>query len=251
MNLLRAELIKFRSTASPWWLLGIALASAVGMAVLTGSYYEDIADSAAFANEDDLLANYFPQVYSSLPLLLLWILTVVCCTGEYRQGTIRSAFVMRPWRWDIYIGKTIFFLLMTAVAAIIIMFVAFFVLWSTSGADYFQPWSPTFLRSAGRNLLYTMIGVLVMVGLSFLLRNAAGTITLVVAWILVVESLVSIIPRIGDTMTKWMPFTSGQSWASPNAFTTAFSAPWNLLWYLIVALVVWLAGLVVLSKRDA
>lgn len=254
MNLLRAEFIKFRSTASPWWLLGIALVISAGLAALIGTFFESMAtETGGPVGEGDgpWISFMFTQLFSSLPLILVWVVTIVACTGEYRQGTIRSAFSMRPKRWDIYTAKTVFYVIMTAIASAVIIGVAFLILSMTSGVDYFQPWNTTVLATAGRSIVYAVLGVFLVVGLSFLLRNAAGAITLVVAWILVVESLVGVIPKIGNTLSKWMPFMNGQNWSAPTEFVSVLDSPWNIVWFAAVSLAVWLGGLLALVKRDA
>lgn len=242
MNLLRAELIKFRSLASVWWLLAIGLA----MAALMGSFHDEMPPTGAGPHE-----TLVGPLFTGLSLLLIWVVTIVTCTGEYRQGTIRNALSMRPKRWDVYLGKTVFYVLFTAVASIVVLFATFLLAFVISGDSDLAPWNGDVLGMFGKAVLYAAIGALAMIGASFLLRNAAGTIVLIVAWTQVIEGLVDIIPKVGQDIGKWMPFRNGADWVAENMFAETLDGPWNLLWFLLIAVVIWVAGLVVMLKRDA
>lgn len=246
MNLLRAELIKFRSLASVWWLLAISLGLGLAMAALMGSFLNEMPPTTAGSHEIVL-----GPLFTGLSLLLIWVATIVACTGEYRQGTIRNAFSMRPRRWDVYLGKTVFYVLFTVIASIVVLFATYLLAFAISGNSDLAPWNGDVLGVFGKALVYAAIGTLPMIGASFLLRNGAGTIVLVVAWTQVIEGLVDIIPKVGTDIGKWMPFRNGNEWAASSGFVEALDSPWNLLWFLLIAVIIWGAGLAVVLNRDA
>ena len=88
-------------------------------------------------------------------------------------------------------------------------------------------------------------------GLSLLLRNAAAAISLLLVWSLALESIIPSIPKVGETLADFMPFADGMSWALGTGAHNDWGSGINLLWYAVVCVVLWAAGLLVTMRRDA
>src|SRR5918999_2336837 len=84
----RMEWTKLCSLRSTWWVLGLTLAGAVGIAVAVGFNTKDAAG--------DLTNNALAGI--SLGLLLVGVLGVLAMTGEYSSGLIRATLAAIPNR---------------------------------------------------------------------------------------------------------------------------------------------------------
>ena len=58
---------------------------------------------------------------------------------------------------------------------------------------------------AGVGLVYALAAV-IAVAVGLLIRHSAGAVSLLLIYSLLVESLVALIPNVGDDIQKWMPF---------------------------------------------
>ncbi|WP_333618746.1 ABC transporter permease subunit [Dietzia sp.] len=259
MNLLKAEWIKATSLRSSWILLGISLVLALGMAALMAKFSgQEIEDAGGQSSQINFTAGGLVSAsYGSLAVLFVWVLALVLVTGEYRTGTIKSVFLMAPRRWDVYAVKTGFFAVLGAVVSFVFSLLCLLIAYAISGSGDLSPWTGGGLAAAGKYAVFVFISMFLMVGISAIIRNMAGTIVLVIAWIFIVESLVGTIPKIGEPIAKWMPFVNGMSWISGSdpaqgaVSTNALSSPGNILWFAVVCVVIWAAGLFVLRSRDA
>lgn len=256
MNLLRAEWIKSKSVLSTWVLLAITFVITLGLAGLM-SYLQtlDIEDADGNAAMMEFSAgDMVGSTYGSFPVLLVWVTAIVLICGEYRSGTIKNVFAVAPKRWDVYLVKTGFLVVAGAVISFVFTFLALLLATLVTGSDSLAPWSGDGMVANLRFTAYVAVAMLAMVGISFLLRNVAGTITLVIGWVFIIESVLSSLPRVGDAIGAWMPFQDGLAWATDSAgseFSKAFDTPANIIWFIVFSLILWAAGLVALHKRDA
>lgn len=256
MNLLRAEWIKSKSVLSTWVLLAIALVITLGLAGLM-SYLQtlDIEESSVDSSQFEFSAGEMVgSTFGSFPAMLIWVVAIVLICGEYRSGTIKNVFAVAPRRWDVYLVKTGFFVVAGAVISFVFTFLALILTFLVTGSDSLAPWSGDALLANLRFAVFMAVSMLSMVGISFLLRNVAGTITLVIGWVFIIESVLSNLPRVGDAIGSWMPFQNGMTWAMDQAGTglaKSFDDPANILWFIVFSLILWTAGLFALYKRDA
>lgn len=240
MNLLAVERIKLFSTRSPWWCMVVALALTVGFSALLASLYEGTMSITA------------TQSGSQLGLMVVMVLAALSVTTEYRFGTIRSTFLAVPGRTPALLAKTA----VVGILALLIGEVAAFGSLGVSGlfasdSDLAFGGAADWRQVAGVGLVY-MLGAVLAVGVGILLRQSAGAITLLLLWPLLVEGLVTLIPRIGVDLGKWMPFSTTDVFLQPEAPVGAPLGPWGSLGYFaVVACGVLIAGLVTAKYRDA
>lgn len=100
-QLLRAELLKVRTTIVPWALLGAMALLVVALVVLV------------VANGDDETLSGENGVRSVLPLggsiayLFVLAVSIIGMAGEYRHGTIGHTLLAAPERWQVIAAKVI------------------------------------------------------------------------------------------------------------------------------------------------
>lgn len=99
MTLLKSEWIKLTTTKSAYWLYGLGVLLAVGLAAMIGQFEsassgEPVA-GAPGGGGDPLFAITGVSVFT---IFLVWIAAIVAVTGEYRFHTIKTTFLGAPNR---------------------------------------------------------------------------------------------------------------------------------------------------------
>ena len=242
-SVLRAERIKFFSTRSPWWCAALASVIAIGFGMLISG--------TAPAGENRI---YFTLAGMQFALVLVLVMAAIAVTSEYRFGTIRTTFQTTADRTRVLWTKAGLVGAMGFVMGEVLAFATFFsarlvanddVLRLTTGDDW--------RMVAGHGVVYGLAAVIGL-GVGALVRQTAGAISLLLVWTLLVESLVQLIPNVGQDIGRLMPFTNGTLFAgSPE--TTGVIDPVGTLASLGIlagtALVIMLAATVVVRRRDA
>ncbi|RKT84536.1 ABC-2 type transport system permease protein [Saccharopolyspora antimicrobica] len=242
MTLLAVERIKLFSTRSAWWCAALALALTIGFAGL-------------FASQMDVIPLGMTQAGYQFGLMVVLVLAALSITTEYRFGTIRATFLAVPNRTAALAAKTV----LVALVALVIGELSAFGSWAV--AKVLAPASDLALTTAddwrivaGVGLVFAL-GAVLAVAVGALLRQTAGAVTLLLIWSLLVESLVGLIPGIGETVQKWMPFNHASNFLSGMPADGAASmplGPWGSLGYFAaVVLAIWVIALVVVQRRDA
>lgn len=254
MNLLKSEWIKLTSTKSAYWLYALAFLFAVGMAALFGQFEqassgEPIA-GAPGGGSAPLFALAGVGVFT---LNLVWIAAIVGVTGEYRFHTVKGTFLAAPRRWSAIAAKTGLFVVASMLVTALTVMVSLLIGGALSGIDSWTPFSGEGLEHFWRFPVMAGLGTLAVIGLAYLMRNAAGTISLFLVWTLAIEGLVVLIPEIGPDIAGWMPFANGNFWTQGEIAQGSITwGEWPALaWFAVVCVVLWVAGLVMTLRRDA
>ena len=248
--LVRAELLKLRSTRMPAWLLLATLA----MAVLTVAFSIPSADAknnALSLDEPALLARII-GVSFGVPQVTMVLLGVLAFTQEVRYGTITSTFLIEPRRPRVLAAKGVALVLAGVVIAAATLVVALIASVAfihrqhgnvTFGAELWQVVAAVFVVMA----LYGVIGVAV----GALLRDQIVAVVVALIWLTAVEHLlIEALPRVA----RWTPggATYGLLQLGPAVTTraTLLAAPTGgllLVGYTAAAVAL---ALVIAPRRD-
>lgn len=253
MSLLAVERIKLFSTRSPWWCIGMAIVISVGIGAL----------ATAFSGSEEFPATVgTTQVGYNIALVVVMVLAVLAATTEYRFGTIRATFLAVPSRTKVVLAKTA---LVTFVCGLLGEFTAF-TAWGVGNlikpnADLAINTAGEWRYVAGVGVIYALSAVL-SVAIGLLIRQTAGAITIVLVYSIVLESILSILPRIGDDIAPWLLFFNANHFLTAGAGEAAGEGagigldmhwgPWGALAYFAAISFAFLAlAVVVVNKRDA
>jgi ABC-2 type transport system permease protein len=252
-RMLAAERIKLVSTRSPWWCAAVVVVVLVGVTALIAVQY---------VPEEHGPAWLWFRGTGGLPSAVVAVLAALAVTNEYRTGTMRTTFLGAPNRAQALVAKTV----VVAAAAAVIGLVASFTAWGL--ARFLAPQADLALSSAaqwralaGVGAVYAVVAVL-SVAVAVLVRHGAGAITVLMVWILVGESLVAAIPRVGPDIAGWLPMQNLGRFlvvglADPDPGRSFFGerelfGPWAALGYSAgVAIAVLAVAVVVARRRDA
>jgi ABC-2 type transport system permease protein len=247
---LRSEWRKLAGTRSLVVLVVLALAAAVGLAILVTLVVptdqlrrDELADPV---RRSQLLMGGM-----GIARFLLGSLGVLIIGQEFRSNTIRVTFAAEPRRGRVLAAKAV---LVGAVGAVVsaagvaLAAVAGGAILSAKGVGV-PLTDATVLRSfVGWGAVSAVYG-LGGLALGALLRQPVGGIVALVVWRLLVESiLAAVFPDVGG----WLPFTAGDRVAAVVPDDAAGPPGWWGFAYLCVVLaVVGAVGTALIRRRDA
>lgn len=247
---LRGEWLKLRTVRSTWWTLLATFVLGAGLTILMcwGN-----ADWLASADADESPGSFITwgMMVAQITAVVLGALVV---TTEYGTGMIRTTFAAVPARGRVLAAKAVlvtvvFFVVGTGTALV-----------GYAGGNYFldregigMALEGDVLRSMyGSGLYLAGIGLFTL-AVGFLLRHTAGTISVVLALMLILGNMVNLVPgAVGEWLTKLMPGNAGSAVSTPVAFNPNLLEPWPGFGVFVVEIAVLLAAAyVVVRRRDA
>jgi ABC-2 type transport system permease protein len=191
-------------------------------------------------------------------------MAALAITTEYRFSTIRATFQAIPNRNAVLLAKTTVVALFAGLIGLIAAFGSLAISKAIKpSADLALNTSFEWRTVAGVGLVYA-ISAVIAVAVGSLVRHSAGAISILLIYTQLVESLISLIPKVGDNIQKWMPFNNANKFLTGNPDITArptdqgpgmsdapLSPWWALAYFAGIALVLLITSLVVANKRDA
>lgn len=247
---LRAESIKLFSVRSTWWTLAATFVLGAGLTTLL-----------AWANAEWLAS---PEADEAVGSFVTWgmmiaqitavVLGALVVTTEYGSGMIRTSFAATPRRGQVLAAKALLvsglFLVVGTITALV----------GYVGSDFFfdregigLPLEGDVARATYGSGLYLAGIALFTVAVGFLLRHTAGTISLVLALMLVLGNMVMLVPgTFGDWLEKLMPGNAGSSISTVVSFNPNLLDPWTGFAVFLGETAVLLAlAWAVVRRRDA
>jgi ABC-2 type transport system permease protein len=247
---LRAEWLKLRTVRSTWWTVLSTFVLGAGLTILM-----------CWANADWLAspdADESPGSFITWGMMIAQITAVVLgalvVTTEYGTGMIRSTFAAVPSRGRVLAAKAV------VLAALLLVVGTLTALVGYAGGNFFldregigMPLEGDVLRAMyGSGLYLAGIG-LFTIAVGFLLRHTAGTISVVLALMLILGNMVALVPgTFGDWLTKLMPGNAGSPVSTPVSFNPDLLEPWTgFAVFGLETAVLLAAAYVTVRRRDA
>ncbi|MGW0662342.1 ABC transporter permease subunit [Streptodolium elevatio] len=258
---LHAEWTKLRTLPSTWWLIAaiVVLTTAVG-ALTTGAVDTDQCRTDASCGEDVVKLSLTGTWVGQTAVAVLAVLAV---SGEYATGMIRTTLTAMPVRLRVLGAKAAVLAAVAAAAgtAAVLASVAvgryLLIGGGFTRAHGYEPLSladgPT-ARAAFGTVLYLVLIALLSAGITWLLRDTAGSLTAVLGLLYVFPVLASLVSD-----DKWMerlneigPASAGMAVQTTVDMASAPIGPWAGLGVLAL----WAAGCLALGatallRRDA
>lgn len=250
MTLINVERIKLFSTRSPYWCLVSILAASLLFALLFG-----------LVDEGRQAITYLATRGVSLGMSVFMVMSALAVTTEYRFGTIRATFLAAPNRLSVLLAKTALLAAIGAAVGFVAAMAAFFLTRTLAS----HPPVPlvlqgeTWRETAGFAALFAVSSV-IAVAVGTMIRQSAGAISILLIWVLLVEPLIGLIPKVGEKIQPWLPFQAADAFIRPTdslgvgGATLSVNGPsqvGGLLVFIGYAVVLWLIALVLLKRRDA
>lgn len=188
IGLVRAEFLKVRTTQVWIWMLVAAVALAALLVI------------APFGAADVSNAHDVSQVFAgaSIAYIVVFVLGVLGITTEFRYQTITSTVLVTPSRWTMVTAKMITYLILGALYALACVAVqlAVAIPWAAAkGLDV--NWAGDGIpRMLGAVFLVVALFGIVGLGVGALLRNQIVAVSVGVIFLLVLEGILGIIPKV-------------------------------------------------------
>jgi len=238
LGLVAAERIKLGSVRSPWWCAALAVASVVGLTVLTVL----IEPGEASGGSNPFLL---------LGLMLVLVLAAVAVTTEYRYSTMRLTFEAVPNRTAAMLAKAVVVAFVGGAIGLVASVGMWAAVWlldplSDVGLRTGDDWwlllspAPVFAVCA---VLALAVGVLV--------RHTAAAVSIALVWPLMGEQLIGIIPGFGPAVQPWLPFVNAGNAMSTGGDGLPFGPLGSLAYVAALSAALMAVALVVVNRRDA
>ncbi len=247
---LRAEWIKLRTVRSTWWTIAALFALGAGLTIMIcGVNAEWLASGEA----DESPGSFITWGMMLAPICAV-VLGALVVTSEYATGMIRSTFAAVPSRGTVIAAKAVLLAGVLFVVGTVTAFVGYF------GGNWFLDREGIGLALEG-DVLRSMFGSglylagigLLTAAVGFLVRHTAGTISVVLALLLVIGNMVMLVPgAVGEFLEEVMPSNAGGALATPDSFNPDLLAPWTGFGvFAIEVLVLMVLAFVAVRRRDA
>lgn len=249
MTLIATERIKLFTTRSPWWSMLLALVLSVGFAALIAGN----ANSAGETFSVDVAESGY-----QFSLVVMMVMAALAVTTEYRFSTIRVSFQAVPNRTALLLAKTTVVAVLAAIVGEATAFASWLVADLIHPAGMALSTGQEWRNVAGMGLVYAVTGV-IAVAVGILIRQTAGAVAILLIYTLLVENLVTLIPKIGPNIQKWMPFTEANNFLVAGSASVGRRAadhmplgPWpSLIYFAGIGAVLLIIALVTANRRDA
>ncbi|ORM26890.1 ABC transporter permease [Williamsia sp. 1135] len=245
-NTIAAERIKLITTRSPYWCVGIVVLLGIGLALIFGLVTKDESTSG-----DTNVSDYVIGV-TGFGITVLMIMAVLAVTSEFRFGTIRTTFQAVPQRYNVLLAKAIVYGGLSAAITFVLTLIALPMGKALSGSDVDLLGSHA-VRLYWGVPVYAFFAVLIGLGLGALIRQTAGAIVILLVWSLVLENVLSAIPKVSDVAGPLMPFLNANHFIDGREY--GFDWWWNeygsLLYFVVISALIFGAAVFVTDRRDA
>lgn len=268
LHAINAEWIKIRTTKAVYWTSALVVVFSVAFGGFLGwanamSYqmFLDQGDmESAALNAQGLTVSAALNGLALFGVMVILIQSVLLVTGEYGNNTAKSNALAVPKRWQLPVAK---FIVYGVIATVVTLVSAALSVWVTRWAAGTQIDDSDLLANislgaddAGtvilRMVVYVLGAVALAIGVAYILRRTAGAMALVLLWSLVIEEIPAMFPRIEDWLPQYMPFKNITAAVNLNDVA---NAPWgqngSVIYFVVVCLVIFTAGVVTLRRRDA
>lgn len=254
MNTVKAEWIKLSTTKSLWMTSGLIVLFALFVGWLTGQSFGQSSAELGF-DMGPLRPGLVLDALNQMVMIVVIIQAAMLFTTEYRYGLQRTTYLGTPNRWQVALAKVMLYSVIVAVLSFLAWIIAALVANGLAAEGRsFEMGAAGSVRAMWAFPLAMVLVVVFSQGVGMLLRNTAGTVTLILGWAIALETVLSFLPTIGPKVVDWLPFkrlgfflTENQPLFSNGTWETWPSLAYFALW----AVGLFVAGTVLMSKRDA
>ncbi|WP_396125072.1 MULTISPECIES: multidrug ABC transporter permease [unclassified Corynebacterium] len=248
-----SEWTKLISTKAIYWTTALFFALCAGTAALMG--WNTVPQPQLF-NIPILYASAAVLAVNTFGLFIVSIQAIMVFTAEYRHNYASVTFAATPQRIQVVVAKWLVYSFFAAVMTFITTISCFYIAkWAAS-----EEASKTLIVWSDDNALRLMwvlpLVIVLMVtfsqGVALIVRQTAGAVALMSMWILALENIVGLLPKIGPWVVKYGPMSNMQAFVQR---TDIQDIVWGYqgsgLYFAVWSLAILILGTVMVKLRDA
>lgn len=263
-----AEWIKIRTTRAVYWTTALIVIFSVAFGAFMGwangmSYQMFLDDGEAEAAAANAAALNVPSALLGLQLfgvMIIMIQSALLVTGEYGNNTAKSNALAVPKRWHLPVAKFLVYGVLATVVTVVSGLLSVVATRWVAGTQVDDDDVLSGIAMSaddawmvmGRMLIYSLGAAALAIGAAYLLRRTAGAIAVVLLWVLVLEEIPGMFPRVDEWVPQYMPFNNITSAVNLNDVA---NAPWgqvgSVIYFVVICVAVFIAGVIALRRRDA
>ena len=199
-SLIRAEVLKLRTVRGPWLVLAagplLVIAGISGLVVSGGDLHDPATQAKALG-------------HVGLTAIFALAFGILAVAGEYRHKTITDTYLSTPRRDRVILSKLVVYTLVGGLCGVLASAVGLATAaawWAGKGASF--SWSDARMwQTIGGSITWNAAFAAIGVGLGALIRNLAGAIAVALAWLALIEGILS--QLVGSSLSRWLPFNAG------------------------------------------
>ena len=243
--LVRAELLKLRTTRDLWWTIAATLLLVVATVALNMTGPADLTGMQLHSDAGvrTVLAS------ASVGWLLLLLLGIASMAGEFRRGTATTTFLVAPDRHRTLLAKVLATMVvgLGIAAAAIALTLAVALPWLDAEGVTLDGRADDIAVALLGTLAVTPLAAAIGVGLGALLRNQTTAVVTALVWTAAVESLVvGFVPEL----YRFLPGGAFTATTGSSSVGETFGLGGGLLLSLAYAVAFAVAGRAVLVRRE-
>lgn len=258
MNILRSEWRKLTTTKAFYWNTALFILLPALFSIIVG---KTVQPDPLLLDLKILKAATVAQSVSGIGFIILIIQAIMVISSEYRHNYASVTFMATPRREVVALVKWLMYSVIAAVLTFITLIICFYVAKLAAGPEISKTLIPfeddIALRTMWAYPLSAVGLVTIAQGLTWMVRQTAGAISLMLMWMLALESLLTLIPKVGVWVVKLGPMSNLFAFFNnqANPLVPAGEELWDVngsgLYFGVWAIVFFLLGVIILRKRDA
>ena len=251
MKTLLSEWTKLRTTKALWWTSALFVVFSLGFAVITA-----LSTKALQSQPEGLVLPLGPTEavsgLSGVGITILIIQATMVVTSEYRHNYISVTFQATPNRTLVALAKLAVYGLITAVLTLLCTVGCLVIAKALYSDAEYTLFDESALRICWVMPLFAVLVVVLTMGFSWIVRQTAGAISLMLVWYLALENVLGLLPKIGVYFQRFGPFSNLNAFLAKRSIP---DAPWeytgSLFYFILWAAVLFGLGVFLLNRRDA
>lgn len=258
-RVIRSEWIKLRTLRSTFWTLVSVVVLIVGLSALLSAVVPELSVVESRAPEDQLAAFTARTATAGLTFapLVVAVLGVLVISGEFSTGMIRSSFTAVPRRFPVFAAKAIVLFLTSFVVGLVSFAASWAIAVPLLTAKGYA--GELFTASTGWAILgaacYLGLVAVFALGVGAIVKSTAGGISTALGVLFILPIIVTLLQVLLPKQT-WIVDAShyllGDAGSGMSGLTNGTVEPWaNVVTVLVWAAVAFIAGSVLLQRRDA
>jgi hypothetical protein len=253
INTLRSEWTKLTTTTAVYWTTFLLVALSLLVAGIMG---RNVTPDPAIYNIPILYARDAVVGIFLFGLFITSIQAIMTVTSEYRHNYQSVTFLGTPNRIVVAIAKWVLYGFIAALLTFVTVVLCYYtakLFASDAASTTLRVWQDdNAIRFMWAYPLIMFLIITLSQGMAWLLRQTAGAVAIMSMWILALEDLLGLIPKVGEQVTKFGPIKNMQAFASQQDIV---DAPWDhmgsLYYFAAWAAGFFILGIITLRLRDA